>query len=308
MTPNVVRLATGPVSWGVDFADAPGNPPWPVVLDDIQASGVSALELGPVGYLPEDPALLREALTSRALTAVGSFVFEDLHDPVALDAVLAVARRACAAISGAGGTVLVIIDRPGPERVATAGRSAAAQRLATRFWRAMVDQVDRIAEIARQHGLNPAFHPHAGSYVEFVDEIDHLLMDTDVDVCLDTGHLVYAGIAAHDAITQYADRLAHIHLKDIDRQVLGEVEAKSLGFWSAIRRGIFCPVGSGALDLPLVAEALGRIEYTGFATIEQDRVAGTGTPLDDLDASIAVLRQAGIGADENDPAVAAEAD
>ena len=50
-----IKLATGPVTWGVDFADTPTNPPWQQVLDDIAASGLPAMELGPVGYLPEDP-------------------------------------------------------------------------------------------------------------------------------------------------------------------------------------------------------------------------------------------------------------
>ena len=98
-----VRLATGPVTWGVDFADAPGNPPWQEVLDEIAASGLGALELGPVGYLPEDPAALRAALAGRGLTAVGSFVFDDLHDPARAGAVVAAARRACAAIAAADG-------------------------------------------------------------------------------------------------------------------------------------------------------------------------------------------------------------
>ena len=126
-----MRLATGPVTWGVDFADAPANPPWAHVLDEIAASGLGALELGPVGYLPEDADTLRAALASRGLEAVGSFVFEDLHTPANADAVLATARRACAAIRAAGGTVLAIIDRPDEERAATAGRDgrrAAARR------------------------------------------------------------------------------------------------------------------------------------------------------------------------------------
>ena len=76
-----VRLATGPVSWGVDFADAPSNPPWREVLDAIARTGLGALELGPVGYLPERADALRSELAERGLEAVGSFVFEDLHDP-----------------------------------------------------------------------------------------------------------------------------------------------------------------------------------------------------------------------------------
>ncbi|MGV1050331.1 MAG: inosose dehydratase, partial [Solirubrobacterales bacterium] len=70
-----MKLATGPTNWGVDFAETPTNPPWEQVLDEIAGSPLDALELGPVGYLPEDPEPLREALASRSLVAVGSFVF-----------------------------------------------------------------------------------------------------------------------------------------------------------------------------------------------------------------------------------------
>jgi inosose dehydratase len=290
-------LATGPVSWGVDFADRPENPPWESVLDEIEGSGLRALELGPVGYLPEEPVVLRAALSRHSLTAVGSFVFESLHDPGARGHVLQVARRACRAIAGADGGLLVIIDRPGRVRAATAGRSSAAPRLSRSRWLTFVSVIDAIAELAKEHSLTPAFHPHAGSYVEFADEIDRLLADSEVALCLDTGHVTYAGIPAHDAIEACGARLAHLHLKDIDPRVLDRVRREPLGFWDAIAARVFCPVGQGAVDLMLVRGALERINYCGFATIEQDRVPGSGTPLDDLRQSLDVLAAAGIGSD-----------
>jgi inosose dehydratase len=291
-----VRLATGPVSWGVDFADAPGNPRWQQVLDEIQRSRVDALELGPVGYLPEDPVLLHAALDGRGLTAVGSFVFEDLHDPSSIEHVLGIAERACRAISAAGGTVLVIIDRPSDSRAATAGQSHLAERLPAGLWMRMGQLIERVADIARKHGLRPTFHPHAGSYVEFADEIDLLLSDTDIGLCLDTGHSAYAGMPAHEAISTYAERIEHIHIKDINPRVLELVPSERLDFWGAIGAGVFCPVGAGLVDLRRVAQELEQIGYAGFVTIEQDRVAGTGTPLEDLHASVEVLHRAGIGA------------
>lgn len=290
-----VRLATGPVSWGVDFADSPENPPWETVLDDIERSGIGALELGPVGYLPEDPAVLREALESRALTAVGSFVFESLHDSSCRDHVLDVAERACRAISAAGGKVLVIIDRPGLQRAATAGRSHLAQRLSTGRWLVMVEVVRAVADLAEEHGLRPAFHPHAGSYVEFADEIERLLEDTEIGLCLDTGHAAYAGIAAEDAIATYASRLVHLHLKDTNPRVLDRVRLEHLAFWQAIAAGVFCPVGQGLVNSRRVAAALEQTDYDGFATIEQDRVPGSGTPLADLRQSLRVLEAAALG-------------
>ena len=285
----MIRLATGPVTWGVDFADAPGNPPWERVLDELAASEVSALELGPVGYLPEDPDLLRAALDARGLTAVGSFVFDDFHDPARADDVLAATRRACRAIVGAGGAVLVLIDRPGPERAATAGRPSAARRLRGRAWAAMVDAIRRAAAIADDHGLRPAFHPHAGSFVEFEDEIERLLDAGAVGLCLDTGHAAYVGIGPERAVVAYASRLIHVHLKDVRRDVV----ARRLDFWSAIGAGVFCPLGEGAVDLPAVVGALDAVGYHGYATIEQDRVAGRGSPSEDLAASLRALAGAG---------------
>jgi inosose dehydratase len=284
-----IKLATGPVTWGVDFADAPTNPPWQEVLDDIERSGVGALELGPVGYLPEQPDALREALSSRKLTAVGSFVFDVLHDPACADDIVETTRRACRAIAAAGGSVLVIIDKPGPERVATAGRSEVARRLPHAAWVAMLDTIARVAEVAREHGLKPAVHPHAGGYVEFDDEIDRIAADTDLDLCLDTGHLAYAGGDPVATLARFAPRLAHLHFKDIDGDVLAAVREQGLDFWTALAKGIFCPLGQGVVDFPAVLAELERQGYDGFATIEQDRVPGDGTPLDDLRESLRVL-------------------
>jgi inosose dehydratase len=288
-----MRLATGPVTWGVDFADGPDNPPWELVLDEIASSPVRALELGPVGYLPEDPEVLRAALGSRSLEAVGSFVFDDLHEPAERDRVLAVAERACRAISAAGGDVLVIIDRPSAERAATAGRSAAARRLDPREWAAMLDTTQRVADVARASGLRPAVHPHAGGYLEFEDEIERLTNDSDLDLCLDTGHLAYAGTPPDVALERYGPRLAHVHLKDVDWQVLERVRAQGLDFWAAIADGVFCALGEGMVDFAAVYRALRRCGYTGFATIEQDRVPGSGTPLEDLAASVRFLSALG---------------
>jgi inosose dehydratase len=55
---------------------------------------------------------------------------------------------------------------------------------------------------------------------------------------------------------------------------------------------IFCPVGDGVVDIAAVLAALDRIGYRGFATIEQDRVPGSGAPLDDLRKSVAVIEKA----------------
>jgi inosose dehydratase len=282
-----VRLATGPVSWGVDFAGAPGNPPWRQVLDEIERSGFEWMELGPVGYLPDEPGELR----ARGLRACGSFIFQPLQERDRLAHILAVTRRTCRAIAGAGGSHLVVIDLVAPERARTAGRSAEARRLAPPEWRALVDGVRAVTEVARdEFGLTPVFHPHAGSFVEFVDEIEALLAALPIGLCLDTGHCAYAGIDPVELYERFADRVSYLHLKDVDRRVVAE----RLDFWEAVGAGVFCPLGTGSVDFPALARTLQRHGFDGWATVEQDRAAGDGDALSDVIASRRFVEEAGL--------------
>jgi inosose dehydratase len=283
----VIRLATAPVSWGVDFAGAPANPPWREVLDGIAATGLRGLELGPVGFLPEAPERLAGELAARDLHAVGSFVFEPLHDPARRAAALATARRACVWVAAAGGRVLVIVDRVCAARAATAGRSDGAPRLEAAAWEAFRTGVEAVGDLARGTGLEPVLHPHAGTYLEGADEIEAMLSATGLGLCLDTGHLAYAGL---DPVRWAARRdVRHVHLKDLDRTVLDRALARGDGFWEAMAAGVFCPVGAGVVDFAGVLGALAAAGYDGWATIEQDRVPGGGDPMADVRRSVAHL-------------------
>ena len=290
-----VVLAGAPVSWGVDFAGDPRNPPPSEVLDGIAAAGLEWLELGPVGYLPASAHVLE----ARGLRSVGTFVFDDLHDPARTPAVLAAAHDALAALVSFGGRLLVLIDRPCEARAATAGRAVDAPRLADGRWQTMIATIRLVAETSAAAGVRVVVHPHAGSYIEFGDEIDRLLSEVPAEaagLCLDTGHAVYAGLDPLTLLRDHADRLEHLHIKDVDPQRHARAMAGRADFWTAMASGVFCPAGTGALDLPGLATALRACGYRGFATLEQDRrPESPGTPLDDLRASVARVRAAGVG-------------
>jgi inosose dehydratase len=93
-------------------------------------------------------------------------------------------------------------------------------------------------------------------------------------------------------IARAAPRIGHVHLKDADGVVLARIREEALHFWAAVEAGVFCPLGAGVVDLDGVLAALVRLGYDGFATIEQDRVRGTGTPLADLRRSADACRRA----------------
>ena len=74
-----LRLGTAPDSWGVWFASDPHQVTWDVYLDEIAAVGYVYTELGPQGFMPQDPSQLKEELAKRNLTVCGGTVFAGLH-------------------------------------------------------------------------------------------------------------------------------------------------------------------------------------------------------------------------------------
>src|SRR5688572_18289726 len=193
-----LRIANAPTSWGVEEPDDPANPPWSRMLDEVAASGYRGVELGLLGYMPEDPARLRRELDARELELVAGFVFSPLHTDEGAAEALRLGSRTCELAAAAGARRLVIIQGFTPERERAAGRAGEAPVLDNRGWGTLVRSVHALARVASEdHGLVPCFHPHAGTHVEFEPEIERLVASTDpelVSICIDTGHCAYAGV------------------------------------------------------------------------------------------------------------------
>lgn len=290
-------LANAPVSWGVDYADDPKNPRWSDVMSEIAEAGYRHTELGPYGYYPTDPVRLSEEFAARGLKVVAGFVFQMLHEPSKAEHVLAVAKSTIDLLSAVGGNRLVTIDHISDERMATAGRADLAQRLDPPRFRHMIGMIDRIADMALEKGVTPVIHQHAGCYIEFQDELESVLAALDaakVGICVDTGHMAYAGIDPVAFYEANAGRTQYFHFKDIDRAVHERVLADKVPFLDAVAQKIFCPMGQGVVDWPGLAAALSRNGYDGAATVEQDIDPTVSLhPLADAKASLAYLRSVG---------------
>jgi len=293
-----VKLANAPVSWGVDYANAPTNPSWLKVMNEIRDAGYQFTELGPYGYYPTDPAVLKAEFEKRRLTVVAGFVFQNLHDPSKRHEVLTVATQTIQLLAAVGGRYLVTIDHISDERMQTAGRSDLCVRLDAHRRAYLVSIIDQLADIALAAGVLPVIHQHAGSYIEFEDEFEALLSDLDpsrVGICIDTGHLAYAGIDPVAFYKRHSRRVQYFHFKDVDPQVHAKVLANKVPFLKAVEQKVFCPIGQGTVDWPRLAEALRTTGYDGVATVEQDiDPAVSLEPLQDARASLAFLRSLGI--------------
>jgi inosose dehydratase len=295
-----LSFATAPGAWGVEPPGSPLDPPWETVLDEVAAAGYDGIELGPLGFLPPQSVRLRPALAARKLRLAAGFVMAPFHQGVEAGLTDAV-KRTCATIAGAGATTLVLIEALVPERATTAGRAHDAPRLDDDGWVRLTSSLERFAALAaHEHGLETVFHPHAGTVVEFADEVERLLAGTDpelVGLCLDTGHAVYGGIDPASLCRAHGTRIGHVHVKDVDADRLGRAISSGSSFQQAVADGVFCPLGRGAIDLAAVADALRASAYDGWVVFEQDRRPGV-TPAAYADAvtSLEHLHDAGFDA------------
>ncbi len=269
-----IRIGNAPCSWGVEFAQDERNPTWQTVLQECQSAGYTGIELGPVGFMPEDPAELADALAKHELELIGGVVFRAFHDPAQWDDVLDGAVRTCKALKAHGAEHFVLIDSISPRRAPTAGRAAEAEQMDADEWKAYRDRFKTIAKMGREeYGLIPEIHPHAGGFMDFEPEVERLLEEIDADtlkICIDTGHCTYAGFDPVAFMKRHMDRITYVHFKNTDAKVKAQAIANRTGFYEACGQGIFCNLGDGEVDLPAVRQVLLDASYQGWCTIEQD--------------------------------------
>ncbi len=285
-----IRIGNAPCSWGVEFADDPRNPAWRSVLQDCAAAGYKGIELGPVGFMPEDPTVLKDALEEFDLELIGGVVFRAFHDPSVWEDVLDGATRTCKALVAHGAQNLVLIDSISPRRAATAGRSSEAEQMDRAEWMAFVDRIRTVAKMGTEdYGLTVGIHAHAAGFIDFEPELERLLEEVDEEVlkiCFDTGHHSYAGFDPVGFMQRNMDRISYMHFKDIDPTVKADAIVKRTGFYDACAQGIFCNLGEGDVDFPAVRQLLSDGGFKGWCTVEQDcDPQGNTSPISDAEAN-----------------------
>jgi inosose dehydratase len=172
-----------------------------------------------------------------------------------------------------GASMLVLSASSTPERREIAGRVTEADGLSQEQWHEAGDFLRDLAGLAHEAGLDATFHHHAGTYVETPSEIRRLFEWVNPDVmglCLDTGHLVFGGGDNSVIIAEYGPHIRHVHLKNVDAEVLRRVRANQLGYVEAIKLGVFCPLESGSIDIAATVQDLVGMGYDGWLVVEQD--------------------------------------
>jgi len=293
-----IRIGSAPDSWGVWFPSDPKQTPWQRFVDEIAQAGYEWTELGPYGYLPPDLPTLKTELGRRGLKVSGTFAMSPLEDPGSWADLENQVNGGGELLAGLGARFLVLID--GTYTDLFTGTPLAPRRLEGEPWKRLIDTSHRVARLAQERfGLTTVFHPHAETHVEYEDQIEAFLEQTDpalLSLCLDTGHHAYRGGDPVAFMRRHHARIPYLHLKSVDPALQQKVEAEKIPFALAVGQGMFVEPAQGIVDFNAFRQVLEEIDFSGWAIVEQDMYpAPFDRPLPIARRTREYLKQLGLG-------------
>ncbi len=152
-------------------------------------------------------------------------------------------------------------------------------------WEKLTKGMNKLAKLAAEKGMKVSLHHHMGTGIQTPEEVDKFMEITNDDVylLLDTGHIFFSEgtqEAVDNLIDKYVNRIIHVHLKDVRKDVLKRVKEEKLTFLQAVKEGIFTVPGDGDIDFDHTFEVLSTSGYEGWMVVEAEQDPVKANPLE----------------------------
>ena len=282
--PQKVRLGITPTGWS--NSDDPSIdlvPPIPYqqILSEMALSGFKGSQMS--GKYPQDMEVLKKELALRDFTIsepwVGTyFTIDDDEDSQKIF------HQQMKFMKEIGGTTIVVAELGGAVHQQPVEPLTNRPIFSDDQWEKLTKGLNELGKEAYEAGMQLCYHPHVGTGVETLEDIDRLMAETNpkyLKLLLDTGHLYYAGVDPLVVTQKYADRIKHVHLKNIRKDVLDQSKKKGLSFLDSIRAGSFTVPGDkeGVIDFKPILEELAKADYEGWLVVEAEQDPNKANPL-----------------------------
>lgn len=159
----------------------------------------------------------------------------------------------------------------------------------------LAEGLNELGRRAQKKGMKVCFHPHVGTGIQSLDEIDRLMKLTDpalVGLLFDTGHSTIAGEDLVEILKKYIGRVAHIHVKDVRSEVFEQVKSGGHSFLWGVKNGMFTVPGDGdCVDWMSIFEILKASDYEGWIVVEAEQDPAKADPLEYAQKARAFMRE-----------------
>lgn len=273
-----VKIGISPISWqNDDLPDLTAAYTMEQALSEAREIGYTGVERG--RRMPSDTAGLGAYLTANGLSLCGGWcsgnllvndvkteieaVRQQVEQFVALKAPCIVYAECSNTVQG--NIAVPVNDRP---------------KFSAADVRAYGAKLSELAKWMADQGMPLAYHHHMGSFVESEDDVNALMEGStpDVKLLFDTGHLLFGGADVMRVLDRWADRVHHVHFKDIRPAVVKDVRDNRKSFLDAVIAGAFTVPGDGCIDFQAVADKLKAMAYHGWIVVEAEQDPAKAPP------------------------------
>lgn len=280
---NKVKLGIAPIAWSNDdLPDLGGENTFEQCVSEMALAGFTGSEVG--NKYPKDPEILKKALQLRGVEICNqwfsSFLISKPFEEVEKEfrAQLSFLKAMGAKIIGASEQSYSV---QGQQETPVFGQKYVMD---DKEWELLCSGLDRLGKIAKEeYGISLTFHHHMGTVVQNPDEVKRMMDNTNpeyVSLLFDTGHFAYCGADPLEMVKTYADRIRHVHLKDIRPEVVQKVKDNGLSFLEGVRLGAFTIPGDGCIDFDPIFEVLEKAGYEGYMVVEAEQDPAKANPFE----------------------------
>ncbi len=274
-----VRLGVSPLSWTNDvLEELGGDVPLETCLGEAAEIGYEGVELG--RKFPRDPRELSPRLANHGLCLVSGWYSGFLADR-STDAEWEAAADHVRLLEGCGADVLVYGECGRlPPNFSWDQPLSQSPPLSSVDLPAYADRLGAFADRLSTRGLKLAYHYHLKMLVETGEEIRSCfeVAPPQVGLLLDTGHAYAADADYRELLARFGNRVTHLHLKDVRRDVLSWARKADVSFNEAVKAGLFTVPGDGDLDFSAVADFVRASGYRGWVVVEAEQDPAKANP------------------------------
>ncbi len=235
------------------------------VLSEVWSLGISAIEAGPPGFLPDRSDIAKLLLRRHWLRVVSGQAHAVLHHHDIRGPELAHIDGHASWLAAVGAETLVL------SAIAPRGASTAhGIVLDSEGWAHLLHSIGSVEHVCARHRLRLAVLPRFGSMIQGPSDIERLLVGTEAGLCFDPCHLMMVGADPLEVLELAAGRIRHVRLNDVDADLVRQVREHRIDHAQAVSRGLYKAFGAGDARVESVIETLRRSKYKGWYAIDEE--------------------------------------
>ncbi len=277
-----VKLGIAPIAWtNDDMPELGGENTFEQCVSEMALAGFTGSEVG--NKYPRDTEVLKKALNLRGIS-IASAWFSSFLTTKPLEETVVEFIKHRDFLHAMGAKVIVVAEQ---------GHSVQGMMDTSVFskkpyftedeWNKLARGLEELGKLAAEKGMKIVYHHHMGTGVQTLEEIDKLMEMTDpnlVYLLFDTGHLTFSDVNPDVVLKKYINRIKHVHLKDIRKEVLDRVKKEDMSFLNAVKAGVFTVPGDGMIDYDPLFKLLEENNYEGWFVVEAEQDPEEANPLE----------------------------